>query len=235
MQSGSMILAASALLFAAAVAVPRIGEASAFASKVRGSAALAGEAKRGQSIFVAQGCYLCHGRVGQGARGVGATIVPLRFEGPSFNAFLRHPTGSMPLYSPAVLSDADIAAISAYLHALPAPEPASRIPLLASYEEGVSHHTAAATTTAAPSPAPAPATAPSIDAGKAAFAENCAGCHGANREGGAGPNLQAEGQKRDAAAVAALIKAPPPGMPKLYPQPLSEAQVSAIAAFVVSR
>lgn len=219
MQIRTMIVAASALLFGVSFAAPHLGAA----------VAQTGEAQKGLAIFTAQGCYLCHGRVGQGARGVGATLVPLRMDEPALNAFLRHPSGSMPLYRPAVLSDADIASIAAYLHSLPAPRSAAQIPLLAGYAGGARLQNASFATEKSP---PASSGAASAGTGKAAFAEHCAGCHGADRQGGVGPSLQAEGQKRNADAVAQIIKAPPPGMPKL---PLSDAEVSAIASFVISR
>ena len=126
MQIRTMIVAASAVLFGVSFAAPRVGAA----------AAQTGEARKGLAVFTAQGCYLCHGRVGQGARGVGATLVPLRMDEPALNAFLRHPSGSMPLYNSAVLSDADIASIAAYLRSLPAPRTAAQIPLLANYAGG---------------------------------------------------------------------------------------------------
>jgi alcohol dehydrogenase (cytochrome c) len=59
----------------------------------------------------------------------------------------------------------------------------------------------------------------------------CAACHGARGEGGAGANLQTS--KRDLAGIIAYIKAPTGAMPKLYPTPLSDADVSAVAAYVI--
>ncbi len=221
MQIRTMIVAASALLFGVSFAVPRVGAA----------AAQTNEAQKGLAIFTAQGCYLCHGRVGQGARGVGATLVPLRMDEPALNAFLRHPSGSMPLYNSVVLSDADIAAIAAYLRSLPAPRSAAQISLLANYTDGAHVQAAAFPTDKAPAASSGSASS-SDGTGKTAFAEHCAGCHGPDRQGGVGPSLQAEGQKRDADGVAQIIKAPPPGMPKL---PLSGPEISAIASFVVSR
>ena len=60
----------------------------------------------------------------------------------------------------------------------------------------------------------------------------CAACHGARGEGGVGANLQAS--KRDLAGIIAYIKAPTGTMPKLYPNPLSEADVAAVAAYVMT-
>ncbi len=185
----------------------------------------------GGSAFTAQGCYLCHGRVGQGARGIGATIVPLGLDDAAFVRYVRSPKGSMPAYGQAVLPDADLVAIAAYLRSLPSPRPAATIPLLANY---VVASRPAQNAAAAANVRLAANTAPAGGDGKAAYLQNCSGCHGANKQGGVGPNLQAEGQVRDSAAVAKLIMAPPPGMPKLYPQPLNDAQVKAIAGYVVA-
>jgi mono/diheme cytochrome c family protein len=69
--------------------------------------------------------------------------------------------------------------------------------------------------------------------GKKLFGANCASCHGATgTEGGMGPSLKGEKSKKDQAAAVAWIKNPQPPMPKLYPSPLSEKDVSDIAAYV---
>src|SRR3989441_13327635 len=60
----------------------------------------------------------------------------------------------------------------------------------------------------------------------------CAACHGARGEGGLGANLQTS--KRDLAGVIAYIKAPTGSMPKLYPGALSDADVAAVAAYVMT-
>jgi alcohol dehydrogenase (cytochrome c) len=60
----------------------------------------------------------------------------------------------------------------------------------------------------------------------------CAACHGTRGEGGAGANLQTS--KRDLAGIISYVKAPTGKMPKLYPAPLSDADVSAVAAYVLT-
>ena len=60
----------------------------------------------------------------------------------------------------------------------------------------------------------------------------CAACHGARGEGGIGANLQTS--KRDLAGVIAYIKAPIGSMPKLYPSAVSDADVAAVAAYVMT-
>ena len=79
---------------------------------------------------------------------------------------------------------------------------------------------------------PAAAGAPaSTDAGKKVF-QLCAACHGQQGEGGAGANLQLS--KRDLAGVIAYVKTPTGTMPKLYPSPLSGADVANVAAYVMT-
>ena len=68
--------------------------------------------------------------------------------------------------------------------------------------------------------------------GQQIFAANCAVCHGAHGEGGVGPSLQDETTRKDLDEVIAWIKNPTPPMPKLYPKPLNEADVQAVAAYV---
>jgi mono/diheme cytochrome c family protein len=60
-------------------------------------------------------------------------------------------------------------------------------------------------------------------------------CHysyGSQGEGGFGASLQLS--KRDLAGVVAYIKGPTGAMPKLYPSPLSEADVANVAAYVMT-
>ena len=75
------------------------------------------------------------------------------------------------------------------------------------------------------------AAAESTSAGEKVF-RLCAACHGMHGEGGAGANLQTS--KRDLAGIIAYIKSPTGAMPKLYPTPLSDADVSAVAAYVMT-
>ena len=48
----------------------------------------------------------------------------------AFSAFVRHSNGPMPPYQKAVLSDADLADIHAYLQSIPAAKDYKSIPLL---------------------------------------------------------------------------------------------------------
>ncbi len=74
--------------------------------------------------------------------------------------------------------------------------------------------------------------APESGKGAAIFAANCSACHGAHGEGGIGPSLQGESMRKDLVQVIAWIKDPTQPMPKLYPKPLSEADVRGVAEYV---
>ena len=75
--------------------------------------------ERGARLYRATGCWQCHGTEGQG--GVGPRVGPDALPLPVFAAYVRRPTGDMPGYGPAVLSDEDMAALHAFLLARPGP------------------------------------------------------------------------------------------------------------------
>lgn len=87
----------------------------------------------GGGLFVSKGCYQCHGLVGQGSLTTGPAIAPPRLPSSAFKAYVRRPSGLMPLYSAKLLPDAELEAIIAYLNTLPRPGAASQIPLLAPF------------------------------------------------------------------------------------------------------
>jgi len=86
------------------------------------------DASTGKTIYIKKGCDVCHGYVGQGWIGgkrLAEPVLPLA----SFRALVRRPNGSMPPYSPKVLSDRDLEEIHRYLASLKSPD-AKDIPLL---------------------------------------------------------------------------------------------------------
>jgi mono/diheme cytochrome c family protein len=92
---------------------------------------LAGNAQDGNRIYTADGCYECHGRVGQGSVQTGAPrIGPPALTIDAFARYIHAPTGNMPPYTSKVVSDQDIADIYAFLKSLPAAPQAKDIPLL---------------------------------------------------------------------------------------------------------
>lgn len=68
--------------------------------------------------------------------------------------------------------------------------------------------------------------------GAAIFAANCAVCHGAGGAGGTAPALKSERQRKNLAQAITWIENPAPPMPKLYPNPLSQSQVEAVAKYI---
>ena len=71
--------------------------------------------------------------------------------------------------------------------------------------------------------------------GKQLFIANCSQCHGATgAEGGIGPSLRGEHTRKNLDQTVAWIEDPQPPMPKLYPAPLSQKDVTDIAAYVTS-
>jgi len=91
-----------------------------------------GNATNGKRIYLADGCFTCHGRSGQGGAYNGPAPV-LAHTALPFDAFknqLRSPSDDMPAYSGAVLSDQDIADIYAFVTALPGKGSAKDIAIL---------------------------------------------------------------------------------------------------------
>ncbi len=90
-----------------------------------------GNAENGKKLFMADGCYECHGRMGQGAAQTGAARIgppQLSYEG--FQSYARSPKNQMPPYTAKALPDADLADIYAYLKSIPMPPKGKDIPLL---------------------------------------------------------------------------------------------------------
>ena len=94
--------------------------------------AASGDAANGKKVYLADGCFMCHGRVGQGGGFNYPTPAIAQLEMPeeSFVAFLREAPRDMPTYSKAVLSDKEAADIYAFLHSLPGRKSAKDFPLL---------------------------------------------------------------------------------------------------------
>lgn len=194
----------------------------------------AGQAQHGRALYQAKGCYQCHGYAGQGASATGPALAPSRLSAPGFAAYVRRPGGQMPPYSAKLLPDAELAAITAYVQSLPRSRGAAQIPLLASYVVATNRSPQAPTARARPARTGTPAVAiaaPVAAVGAGVYRGSCSACHGGELQGGAGPSLRG-GPVRSAEQVAAIVRNPPAGMPRLFPTPLSEADVEAVAAYV---
>jgi mono/diheme cytochrome c family protein len=103
-----------------------------FDPPARAQDASRGDAANGQRVYLADGCFTCHGRSGQGGNYYGTTPTlaktELPFEG--FKQQLRDPVRVMPPYAEAVLSDKEAADIYAFLQTLSGRRPAKDFPIL---------------------------------------------------------------------------------------------------------
>jgi ubiquinol-cytochrome c reductase cytochrome c subunit len=119
-----MTMAALRCARLAAIAGALLGAAGAAADDA------AGDRARGRQVFVAVGCYECHGYVGQGSVQSGPRIAPEPMPVDSLRLLLRQPINVMPAYAESALSDRDIADIHAYLASIPKPPSYKDIELL---------------------------------------------------------------------------------------------------------
>src|ERR1700730_15417182 len=88
-----------------------------------------GDPVKGKRIYLADGCFECHGRAGQGGRFNYPTpaLADIALPVESFISFLREAPNDMPSFSADVLSDKDAADIHAFLSSLPGPKDAKDI------------------------------------------------------------------------------------------------------------
>jgi ubiquinol-cytochrome c reductase cytochrome c subunit len=97
--------------------------------------AAAPSAARGKQVYMANGCWTCHGTVGQGSF-TGLKLVPEPLPLDAMITFIRGSTGPMPAYSADGMPDADIADIHAYLSSVPKSPTADSIPILRDLKPG---------------------------------------------------------------------------------------------------
>ncbi len=83
----------------------------------------------GRRLYVATGCYQCHGYVGQGGS-AGLRLAPEPMPAEALRTFLRNSVKLMPSYSESILSDAAIDDIHAFLNAIPPAKKPEDIELL---------------------------------------------------------------------------------------------------------
>jgi len=89
-----------------------------------------GDAAKGKQLFERNGCYQCHGWVGQGGA-AGARLAQTKLPLVAFIAFVRNPPPSnMPPYRAKIMSDQELADVFAYIQTFPAPLPVANIPQL---------------------------------------------------------------------------------------------------------
>jgi mono/diheme cytochrome c family protein len=91
--------------------------------------AATGAADRGKPLYLAYGCYACHGYNAQ--TGNGPRLQPPRMTAPQFTLYIRAPrTRQMPAYTTKVLSDTEATDIFAYVVSLPREPELKDVPLL---------------------------------------------------------------------------------------------------------
>jgi mono/diheme cytochrome c family protein len=122
MRRADRLLAAALLLAAAGVAAPAWSQ----------DAPPPGNAAEGKKIYLADGCYECHGRVGQGGAFNGPAPILAKTQLPyeAFAQQLRNPSNDMPTYSATVMSDKDVADVFAFLQSLSGPMEANAAPAI---------------------------------------------------------------------------------------------------------
>jgi mono/diheme cytochrome c family protein len=121
-------LTVAASLLAATMAAAQNPNPGAAAPPAGPAPSLVGNAETGKRLFVRDGCYQCHGIEGQGANGTGPRLAPDPIPVRALTNYIRKPSGTMPPYSAAIVSDQDAADIQAYLKARPRPVGLENIP-----------------------------------------------------------------------------------------------------------
>ena len=90
---------------------------------------IAGNAETGKRIYMKNGCYQCHGTVGQGTI-AGARLGPPPLTVQGMIRYVRRPAGQMPAFTEKVMSDKELTDVYAFLKTIPPPKPSKDIPLL---------------------------------------------------------------------------------------------------------
>jgi ubiquinol-cytochrome c reductase cytochrome c subunit len=96
---------------------------------VFGAGGVSSASEKGKQLFVKNGCWQCHGFVGQGGI-TGPSLAPNTMPLEAMSNFVRNSNRQMPPYSEAMLSNADLGEIHAYLSSIPKPPDPKSIPLL---------------------------------------------------------------------------------------------------------
>lgn len=85
---------------------------------------------RGKQLYLATGCYQCHGTSGEGGGNAGPRLAPGPMPYQGLLLQLRKPRARMPVYTAVVMPDSDVADIYAYLQSVPKGKTAEEIPML---------------------------------------------------------------------------------------------------------
>jgi ubiquinol-cytochrome c reductase cytochrome c subunit len=80
----------------------------------------ADEVERGRQLFMANGCYSCHGTVGQGGeRSAAPRLAPEPYPFEAFKVLVRTPREAMPRFDVRYLGDDQLQSIHRYLSSIP--------------------------------------------------------------------------------------------------------------------
>ena len=89
------------------------------------------EVERGRALYMKNGCYSCHGTVGQGGERSGAPkLAPGTYPFEAFRVLVRTPREAMPRFDVQYVSDEQLQLIHRYLTAVPPSRRAAAIPEL---------------------------------------------------------------------------------------------------------
>jgi mono/diheme cytochrome c family protein len=99
------------------------------AGLVFGASGVSSASEKGKQLFVKNGCWQCHGFVGQGGI-TGPSLAPNVMPLEAMSNFIRNSNRAMPPYSEVMLPNADLSEIHAYLSSIPKPPDPKSIPLL---------------------------------------------------------------------------------------------------------
>jgi mono/diheme cytochrome c family protein len=119
-----------ALYGVVAISVGMLGAAA--APVVWAQGAPKGDAANGRKVYLADGCYECHGRVGQGGlmTGPAPILAQTRLPFAVFERQVRNPVNDMPPYPETLLPGKDLTDIFAFLQGLPGRRPLKDLPML---------------------------------------------------------------------------------------------------------
>ncbi|HNS50082.1 MAG TPA: cytochrome c [Anaerolineae bacterium] len=174
-----------------------------------------GDAARGQDLWVRSACASCHGAAAEGAAG-GPALVDTPLSLRDVTGLVRRGTVNMPPFSPEQLSDQDLQDIYAWWHnPLAFPE---------STGTGVCTDACGAPAT---DPGGGFGPAPTSAASQDPWPQSpCAGCHGTNAQGGAGPALA--GRSLSLADFQSAVRQGPGSMPAYSTAELSDQALQAL-------
>ena len=92
-------------------------------------AAPAGNIENGKKHFMSDGCWQCHGTLGNGANLTGPKLANTELPFEAFLMQLRQPSNDMPPYEAKIIPDQTVADIYAYMKSLPKSPDAKSLPL----------------------------------------------------------------------------------------------------------